>query len=157
GLPVVLALVVVPGLSDLTLVCDSVRTPAAGKVAAHPSEPLAHRYPDLQAVEPDRRGSQVMPQIGSDQVGGSAHAVWAGMLMAVLTAGTLTLSGTLAAGYLLRRRQAVLVPYLEITLSVTATLALAGGTVLTAVWSALLGSNPFVAEVLPLAGLAGVT
>src|SRR5262249_61927933 len=115
-----------------TLVRDSARTPAAGKVAAPPPEPLAHRSPDLQAVEPDRRGSQLMPKIVSDQVVGSAHAVWAGMLMAVLTAGTLTLSGTLAAGYLLRRRQAVLVPYLEITLSVTATLALAGGTVLTA-------------------------
>jgi hypothetical protein len=142
GWLVVLAMVVVPSISDLTLLGDAVR-PAG---AAHPSEVLAKRYPDLRAIEPDRRGAKVMPKIVTDQVAGSAAATWIAAVLALLTAGTLALGGTLAAGYLRRRggalRRAVL-PYFELTLPSTVTAGLLVGSVFSAVWKELLGPSPF--------------
>jgi hypothetical protein len=153
GWPVILALVVVPSIADLTLLGDSAGTPAKDSL-------LVRSYPDLEEVEPERRGAVFMAKVVSDQVTGSAHAAWVGMLLAALTAGALALSGVLAAGYLKRRgdslRQAAL-PYLEITLPLTCALALVAGTLLGPIWSALLGSNPFAANPLPLAGLASLT
>jgi hypothetical protein len=162
GFPVILALVVVPSLADLTLVCHSASTPAAeaGKTISHASAALAQRYADLAATEPERRGELFMSKIVSDQVSGSLSAVCVGVLVALLTAGSLALCGTFAAGFLLRRGQRlarVVVPYLEVTLPVTATLTLGVGTALSPVWSAFLGGELFAAGGLPLAALAGVT
>jgi hypothetical protein len=152
-----MALVVVPSVADTTLMGDAVR-PAVS--TAHPSESLAQRYPDLKAVEPDRRGQVLMAKVVSDQVAGGAQAVWYGVLVAFLTAGALALSGTLAAGYLRRRGDGfgrAQLPYLEITLPLAGTLALGAGTLLASAWSTLLAGSVFATGELTLAGLAAVS
>ncbi len=163
GWPVVLALVVVPSISDLTLLGDSVRVPtpaAPGLKADHPSQKLAAQYPDLERVEPNERGQKLMPKIVSDQVAGGAHSIWAGMLVSLLTAGSLALCGTIAAGYLMRRAGGFsrsIVPYLEITLPLTTAIALVMAVALTPVWTALLGENPFGSELLSVASVVVVS
>jgi hypothetical protein len=149
GWAVVLALVVVPSISDLTLLSDSVRAPAptaAGLPIDHPANALSARYPDLERVKPDERGQKFMPKIVSDQVSGGFHSVWVGMLVALLTAGSLAMSGTLAAGYLMRRADGFarsIVPYLEITMPLTVAIALVFAIVLSPVWNAHFGENFF--------------
>jgi hypothetical protein len=150
GSAVVLALVVVPSISDLTLMGEAASGPAPGR----PAPSLVQSYPDLEQVEPAQRGGAFMAKIVSDQVAGSITSVWLGMLLTAVVVGPLALGGTLAAGYLWRRggsaRGAVL-PYLEITLPVAATLALVGWTALVSVPDNRMTSG------LALAGLAGVT
>jgi hypothetical protein len=133
---------------------DSVKAPAAG-AAAHPSQPLANRYPDLEGIEPERRGMTHMAKIVSDQVAGGMYAVWIGVLVSMLTAGTLAMCGTMAAGYLTRRGDRLrrtVVPYLEVTLPLTASAGLLAGAALSPVWDSLLGHNPFGIGPLALAG-----
>jgi hypothetical protein len=157
GWPVVLALVVVPSISDLTLLGNTVGEAAP---AGHLSQPLVQRYPDLAEVEAGHRGSIFVSRIISDQVAGSISGVWLGTFFALLTAGSLALSGALAAGQLLRRGdclRAAVLPYLEITLPLTVTVALVAGAVLWPVWNTLLGANPFPVSPLALVGLVGVT
>lgn len=142
GWLVVLAMVVVPSISDLTLLSESVRSPA-GK---HPSQELAARYPDLKSVEPDERGAKFMPKIVSDQVSGGIQSVWVGLLMALLTAGSLAMCGTLAAGYLMRRGGGfprLIMPYLEITVPLTVTVAIGAATALSGLSSWSVPANPY--------------
>jgi hypothetical protein len=153
GWPVVLALVVVPAISDLTLLSDS----AAGPDVTGSAQQLVQRYPDLEGTEPARRGSTFMAKLVSDQITGGAQAIWVGVLLAALTAGALALSGALAAGHLRRRGDAprrCIVPYLEMTLPLSVTLGLIAATALTPAWRTLLGENLFPVEALLLAGLA---
>jgi hypothetical protein len=120
----------VPSIADLTLMGDSIRAPIAGvstEPPVHPSQRLVERYPELAQVPADERGGVFMAKIVAGQVAGSAQAVWIGMLLALLTAGSLALGGTLAAGYLWRRGdgfRGALLPYLEMTLPPTVTLVL---------------------------------
>jgi hypothetical protein len=135
GWPVVLALVVVPSIADLTTLSE----PQA-------SEAAAQRYPDLSQVEPVKRSERLMPKIVADQIAGGANAVWVGLLIAGLTAGSHTLVGSFAAGYLRRRGETVrsgVLPYVELTLPPTLALALVASTVLTPAWQVIIGKNPF--------------
>jgi hypothetical protein len=146
GFPVVLALVVVPSIADLTTLSESKAAEAAAK-----------RYPDLNQVEPAKRGEKLMPKIVADQIAGGANAVWVGLLIAGLTAGSHTLVGAFAAGYLRRRGETVrtgILPYVELTLPPTLTLALVVSTVLTPVWHVIAGENPFAIGWTSLFGLA---
>ncbi len=155
GWPVVLALVVVPAIADLTLVCDT----AAGPADARAAQPLVQRYPDLGETETGRRGGTFMAKLVSDQVSGGAHAVWVGMLLAALTAGSLALIGAVAAGHLARRGEALrrcVVPYLEMTLPTTVTTGLLTATVLTPLWWTV-GVNPYPVGPFVLAGLVAIT
>ena len=152
GWAVVLACVVVPSIADLTLLGDSVHA-AAGN---HPSQALAARYPDLQAVQPDQRGAKFMPKIVSDQVSGGVQSVWIGVLMALLSAGSLALSGTLAAGYLMRRGGGwprMIWQYLEMTAPMTVAVGLAGALLLSPIWATFLGGNPFGFGIVTAVGL----
>jgi hypothetical protein len=155
GWPVVLALVVVPSIADLTLLGEVAEQPTPADAAA----PLLERYPDLDQTEPKQRGGVFTAKVVSDQVAGSMHAVWVGVLLAALSAGSLALSGSLAAGYLWRRGDSLrlaALPYLEITVPLTVTLSLVVVKALTPVWSTLLGDNPYAAGAVSLAGLASV-
>ncbi len=142
GWAVVLALVVVPSISDLTLLGDSVQV----KAGVHPSKPLVEHYPDLKSVEPDQRGAKFMPKIVSDQVSGGLQSVWIGMLMALLTAGSLAMCGTLAAGHLMRRGgnwKRMIWPYFEITMPLTVAIGLFGALLLSPIWAISSSFNPF--------------
>src|SRR5439155_19100074 len=69
-------------------------------------------------------------------------------------------SGTMAAGYLRRRGDTIInamVPYLEITLPLSATIAVGSMTLLSPVWDVLVGDNPFSVRVLSLIGLIAIS
>jgi hypothetical protein len=148
GWPILLALVVVPSINDLTVVCNTVRTPTLGETGetAHPSQALVERYPDLERVSTDERGPMFMPKIVSDQIVGSIYGIWLGILLALLSCGGLALAGTLAAGYLLRRGdrpRAALLPYLELTLSGTGAVVMLASALLAPVGSTFLDGAPW--------------
>jgi hypothetical protein len=127
GWAVVLAMTVVPSINDLTVLSDSVRMPVKSAVEDHPSDKLVAAYPDLQATAPEERGGSFFAKIVADQVVGSAFAVWLGIGIALGSCGLLALCGTLAAGYLVRRGdglRAIVLPYLELTLSCSVLLGL---------------------------------
>jgi hypothetical protein len=112
------------------------------------------RYTDLERVEPPVRGQVLMAKVVADQSMGAAHAVWLGMLMAWLNVGMLAVGGTLAAGFLGRRgdrRRACVLPYLEMTLPLSVTLAVTLGSSFSSAWSTV------TAGFLPLVGLVGLT
>jgi hypothetical protein len=155
GWPVMMAFIVVPSIADTTLVGDAFREAPA---AVHPSDPLAERYTDLKAVDPERRGQVFMAKITSDQVAASARAVWYGILTSFLTAGTLALCGTLAAGYLCRRGEGfyrAAVPYLELTLPPAGTLGT--GILLVAGWSPSAADENFALGLFSLLAMAIVS
>jgi hypothetical protein len=150
GWAIVLAMVVVPSISDLTILGDA---PASERGV----QAIADRYPDLRHVEPPKRGQLLMAKIISDQCNGGAQAVGTGILLSGLTIGTLAMSGALAAGYLRRRGESwrtAIAPYLEMTLPTTVTVAMVAAAVLTPAWSVLLGDNPLAVAWPSLAGLA---
>jgi hypothetical protein len=151
GWPVVLALVTVPSIPDLTFTCEAAAAPSADAAAE-----LARRYPELEAVEPAKRGGLLLARLVTSQAAGAASAAWLGVLGALLTAGSLALIGTLAAGSLQRRgeglRRAVL-PYLEITLPWSVTLALIGWASLSPLLTTLAAERAYASAV-PLTGLA---
>lgn len=123
GGSVVLALVVVPSLADLTLATDTAKSAPA----------LAERYPDLESVEAGQRGNLLMAKIVSDQVAGATNALWVAAILALLSAGSLAVAGTLAAGHLARQGtgwRAAVVPYLELTIPPVVTFAMLVATVL---------------------------
>jgi hypothetical protein len=125
GWKVAIATVLVPSVSDMTLLAESTRTPAAATAA--PSDVLADQYPDLKGVPGDERGALFFPKIMSDQVVGSAHGVWIGVVTAVGLVGLPSLCGTLAAAWLLRRGGAwwvLLLSYVELTVAISVTLGL---------------------------------
>jgi hypothetical protein len=127
GWAVVLAMTVVPSIGDLTVLSDSVRMPVKSAVEGHPSDKLVAAYPDLQATAPEERGGSFFAKIVADQVVGSAFAVWLGIGIALGSCGLVALCGTLAAGYLVRRGdnlRAIVLPYLELTLSCSVLLGL---------------------------------
>src|SRR5262249_21349830 len=118
GWAFVLAFVVVPSISDLTLACDSPRRGAG----------VGQRYPDLGGGEAPKRGGACLGESVSDQVDGSAKAARWGIVASLLTMGTLAFSGTLAAGALRRRNEGLrrcVLPYLELVVPATASLACA--------------------------------
>jgi hypothetical protein len=152
GWAVVLACVVVPSISDLTLVTSS----------KQPAVDLAERYPDLHDVEPEERGGAFMAKIVSDQVDGSAKAATLGILASFLTMGTLAFAGTLAAGALRRRNEPltrVILPYFEITGPMAVSLFSGLTVAATAVYGTLLRENPLdngLIQVLGLVAISGV-
>jgi hypothetical protein len=115
GWAATLATTVVPCISDLTFVTAPDTTPAK----------LAERYPDLESIEPEKRGPIMMAKIISDQVSGGAVGIWSGAVLSLLTAGLFGVWGTMAVGYLRRRgdqpRQAVW-SYLGMTVPTASTL-----------------------------------
>jgi hypothetical protein len=120
GWAVTLALVVVPSISDLTLLGTSTRTPVSP--AAAPSDPLAERYPDLQGIPADKRGLHFFAKIMSDQVVGSAYGTWLGIGLALSSVGLLGFCGTIAGGWLLRRggsSLSIVIGYFELTVSIS--------------------------------------
>src|SRR5262245_57695695 len=123
GWPVVLALVVVPSISDLTLVCDAAATPSPDAAAE-----FTRRYPQLGAVDANQRGDLLMARIVTAQATGASTAVWLATVGSLLSAGVLALIGTLAAGYLSRQVKgfrARTIAYLELTLPFATTMAMA--------------------------------
>ncbi len=149
GWPIVLAMVVAPSISDLTLLSQP-------RAAERGATSIGEHYPDLRNVEPEKRGELLMPKIVSDQSSGSAQAVWVGVLLSGLTAGLLAMSGALAAGYLRRRGdewRMSIAPYLEMTVPATITAAVAAAAVLTPAWSVLIGENPLAVGWASLLGL----
>jgi hypothetical protein len=118
GWSVTLALVVVPSISDLTLLGNATQAPAQAN--GHPSDVLAERYPDLRDVPANERGGQFFAKVISDQVIGSAYTVWLGIGMSLGTVGLVGFCSTLAGGWLLRRGgswHSILVGYGELTVS----------------------------------------
>jgi tRNA A-37 threonylcarbamoyl transferase component Bud32 len=116
--------------SDLTLLGDSFPTrepgamavdrPASAK-AEHPQETLLRLYPDLQPVAEKERGRLLYAKVRADYVAGFFNAIWYGMAHSLVVFLSVSMSGTLAAGYLLRRRRAsfsVVLSYLEMFLPV---------------------------------------
>ncbi len=152
GWPALLALVVVPSIPDLTLLGES---PPAGK-----AQPLAQHYPDLRQVEPGKRGSQLTAKVVTDQSAGGLRGIWVGLLLSAVTAGSAALAGAMTAGYLRRRGDrlsSAIAPYLEVTIPLTATIALAAAVLLTPAWSVLIGDNPLDVGWPALAGLVAVS
>ena len=126
GWAVVLAMVVVPSISDVSKLGDSVHGSSV-ETTEHPSKALVATYPDLEGVEPEQRGSAIFSKIMADQVVGSFWGVTLGLLLAVASSGMLGLCGTLAGGYLVRRGdsfRSIVLPYLELTVSWSMMLAL---------------------------------
>lgn len=125
GWAVTIATVIVPSISDLTLFGQSTRAPA--EATAHPSDVLTESYPDLKATPADARGDVFFPKIVSDQVVGSAHGVWCGVVLAVAGVGVPGLCGTLAGAWLLCRggaRWKTLLTYAELTVATSVPLGL---------------------------------
>ncbi len=149
GWPIMLAMVVVPSISDLTLL-------SGANPPAHGVTSIGKQYPDLQHVGPEKQGQLLMPKIVSDQSSGSAQAVWIGMLLSGLTVGLLAMLGALAAGHLGRRGdnwRMSIAPYLEMTVPATVTAAMVAAAILTPAWSVLIGDNPLAVAWPSLLGL----
>jgi hypothetical protein len=147
GWPVVLALVLVPTISDLTFVCDAAATPSPEATAE-----FTRRYPELGAVEANRRGGLLMARIATTQATGAATALWLGVVGSLLSVGAMALIGTLAAGYLSRQVKgfrARTISYLELTLPLAITMAMA-----CRVPFAPLGVGATLEPVVGMAGLA---
>jgi hypothetical protein len=122
GWAAALALVVVPSIQDLSLVCDAA-VPPPGANIQQPSETLAELHPDLQGVAAGERGKAMFPRLIADLAAGGARAIGVGLLLAACLCGVATLVGTLAGGCLLRgtrrRWAAVLGSYIELTVPAT--------------------------------------
>jgi hypothetical protein len=150
GWAVVLACVVVPSISDLTLVSTS----------KQPAVDLAESYPDLRDVEPDERGGAFMAKIVSDQVDGSSKAATLGIVASFLTMGTLAFTGTLAAGALRRRNESwkrVILPYFEMVGPMTVSLFSGFNVVTSVVYGTLLRENPLENGLIQVLGLVAIS
>ncbi len=125
GWMIAIAMVVVPVIQDLSLVCETA-VPPPGAEAAAPAETLAVLHPDLQDVPQAERNKSMFPRLITSLTAGTANAVWLGLFESVCLCGTVAFLGTLSAGYLLRRPEqrflSAVGPYLEMT--VPATLAI---------------------------------
>jgi hypothetical protein len=122
GWAALLALTIVPSISDLTLLGNAARLPPAeeSQSAKHPSEVLVERYPELGAVAANERGPRFFPKIVADEVIGTGYGVWLGLFISLGSCGILGCASTQAAGYLVRRGGSVWaigLPYLELTVS----------------------------------------
>lgn len=91
------------------------------------AEVVAQKYPDLRALPPWKRVEVFTSKIVADLVAASLLAVWVGLIVTVGVQITASVVQTLSAGYLLRRGNRLpelVVPYLELTLSVNGLLFL---------------------------------
>lgn len=125
GWMVTMAMVIVPSISDLTLISNSTRTPT--EATASPSDVLTDHYPDLKATPADERGHLFFPKIVSDQVVGSAYSVWYGVLVSMAAVGVPGFCGTLVATWLRGREGSQcsrLLSYFELTVATSVPLGL---------------------------------
>jgi hypothetical protein len=121
GWTAALALVVVPSLQDLSLVCDAA-VPPPGASMQQPSETLAELHPDLQGIAAGERTKAMFPRLIADLTAGSVRAIVVGLVAAACLCGVAAFLGTLAGSYLLRsrhRRLSILGPYVELTVPTT--------------------------------------
>jgi len=122
GWMIAIAMVVVPVIQDLSLVCETAVPPPGADVAA-PAETLAILHPDLQDVPQTERNKSMFPRLITSLTAGTASAVWLGLFESACLCGTVTFLGTLSAGYLLRlpgqRFLSAVGPYLEMTVPPT--------------------------------------
>jgi hypothetical protein len=143
GWMIAIAMVVVPVIQDLSLVCESA-TPPPGAEVTSPAETLAIIHPDLQDVPQAERNKSMFPRLITNLAAGSATAIWVGLFESACLVGTVAFLGTLSAGYLLRlpgqRFLSTVGPYLELTVPPTLAINVVVAKVLladyeTATWS----------------------
>lgn len=118
GWVVTIGMVIVPSAPDMIVLGKSSRTPA--EVTAHPSDVLTTPYPELKATPVDDRGELFFSKVMSDQIVGSVHGVWFGVIVSMAAVGLPAFFGTLAGAWLLRRggsRWSNLISYLELTVA----------------------------------------
>jgi hypothetical protein len=125
GWVVTIGMVIVPSISDMSLLANSSRTPAEATVL--PSDMLTVSYPELKATPADDRGQLFSNKIESDQVVGSIYGVWFGVILSIAAIGLPAFCGTLAGAWLLRRggsQWSNLLCYLELTVATAVPLGL---------------------------------
>ncbi len=155
GAVLVIACVIVPSISDLTLLSGAPPAQPGADLALK----MADRYPDLAAVAAEERGAVLMAKIISDQISGSARAGWMVGALALLGVGAPVLAGTLAGGYLRRRcyrRRVAALTYLELTLVSAITAELVGLVVLNPTDAERAGGKGALFAALALIGLIAV-
>jgi hypothetical protein len=117
-----IALVIVPSIYDLSLVCDAT-TPPPGVIAQNPQDAFVERHPDLKDVADDERSKAMFARLISDLTVGTARAVWVGLLEAACLCGMVAFFGTMIAGYLRRSSDGRFLPdlvrYVELTVPAT--------------------------------------
>lgn len=124
GPALVIAMVIVPRLSDLDLVhegcfANSANLPAKEDTRKRlsPQERLVQRYPDLATIAPNERGAILYTKGIADMVVGSFAAIWGGMALCLINYIPIAIQQVLTSGYLTRRYsrlRSVLFQYLEI-------------------------------------------
>lgn len=118
GWVVTIGMVIVPSISDMSVLAKSSRTPAEATVL--PSDVLTAPYPELKATPANDRGQLFSNKIESDQAVGSVYGVWFGVIVSMAAVGLPAFCGTLAGAWLLRRggsRWSNLVSYFELTVA----------------------------------------
>jgi tRNA A-37 threonylcarbamoyl transferase component Bud32 len=127
GAAEVIAMTVRSSFSDLELMAEATKLEQAPikknneapTRKPHPSDVLVEKYPDLENVDPNKRGELLIQKIVDDMLSGSFVAIWLGLAVSFGWYGVAAVYQTMAAGYLIRSRQrvrAVWWPYIEMTL-----------------------------------------